>query len=198
MNKVIITTILILSFLHGTGQTSSWGNPDYLSFYTKFQNKIDTIQINEEDFEVRLWFNNGGNRINTASFVSLTKSTDKWTVSYYTITSFPRRNDSIIIHRQEAVKLNNDSLYNQLLQEGLLSLNSDTINDLMDKKGQYSWMWTDSGPTNYMVQIVTHKKRWAVNYKCPKYFYNEAKIDEFKVPLQVISTLLKLIGLEPC
>jgi hypothetical protein len=198
MNKVFITTFFIFCFFHGKSQTSTWGKADYLSFYSKFLKKIDTVKINERDFQIRLWFSNGANRVNTAYFVSLTKLQDRWDVSYYTFTSFPRRNDSIIVHKQVAVKLNYDSLYNQLIDDGLLTLNSDTINDLMDKKGQHSWMWTDSGPTNYTVHIQTKEKRWTVNFKCPKYFYNEAKIDEFKVPLKVISTLLKLMGIEPC
>lgn len=60
-------------------------------------------------------------------------------------------------------------------------------------------MWYDSGPTNYTIQIVTNEERHNVDFKCPKYFYYEAKISEFEFPLKIICTILKLIGLnEPC
>jgi len=198
MNKIFITTFFLFSFFQGKTQISTWRKADYVSFYSKFLNKVDTVKINDGDFEIRLWFNNGANKINTTYFASLKKSQDTWQVSYYTFISFARHSDSIIVQKQVPVKLNYDSLYNQLIEDGLLTVNSDTINDVMDKKGQHRWMWTDSGPTNYTVHILTKGKRWAVNFKCPKYFYNEAKIDEFKMPLKVISTLLKLMGREPC
>ena len=198
MNKIFITTLFFFCFFQGKTQTSTWRKADYVSFYSKFLHKVDTVKINDGDFEVRLWFNNGANKINTAYFASLIRSQDTWQVSYYTFISFARHSDSIIVHKHEPVKLNYDSLYNQLIEDGLLTLNSDTINELMDKKGQHRWMWTDSGPTNYTVHILTKEKSRSVNFKCPKYFYKEAKIEEFKVPLKVISTLLKLIGREPC
>jgi hypothetical protein len=97
------------------------------------------------------------------------------------------------------VKLDYDSLYRQLLADSLLTLQSDSINELLDKKGQHSWMWTDSGPTNYTIQILIRGKSQTLNYKCPKYFYREAKIEEFRLPLQIVSALLKIMGItEPC
>lgn len=198
MTKVFITVFFVFSFFHGESQTSTWGNPDYLSFYSKFLNRIDTVKISDGDFQIRLWFNNGKRDINTTYLISFTKSCGRWDVAHYSFTSFRRQRDSVVVHKQVTVKLNYDSLYNELIQNGLLTLNSDTVNDLMDKKGQHSWMWLDSGPTNYTVQVLTKGKRKVVNFKCPKYFYNEAKIDEFKAPLKVISALLKLIGIEPC
>jgi hypothetical protein len=199
MKKALIIILTVGFILNTKAQTSTWGNPDYISFYSKFLNRIDTVNLAKGDIQLRLWFNNGGNRINTATYIALTKHGNKWDASYYTFISYPRRNDSIIVNKKEPVRLNYDSLYKQLLQDSLLTLNSDTINQLMDKKGQYSYMWTDSGPTNYTIQILTNSKRQTVNFKCPKYFFYEAKIAEFEIPLKVISSLLKLIGLtEPC
>jgi len=199
MKKTLIIFLTVCIFFNINAQTSTWGNPGYVSFYSKFLNRIDTVKLTKDDIQLRLWFNNGGNRINTATYIALTKHDNKWEASYYVFTSYPRQNDSIIVNKKEPVRLNYDSLYKQLLQDKLLSLNSDTINDLMDKKGQHSWMWLDSGPTNYTIQIVTNEKRQTVNFKCPKYFYHEAKISEFEFPLKIISTILKLIGLnEPC
>ena len=69
----------------------------------------------------------------------------------------------------------------------------------MDRKGHRRWNWLDSGPTYYTIQIVTKEKRQTTNFKCPKYFFNEVKMAEFEFPLKVISSILKLIGLnEPC
>ncbi len=141
----------------------------------------------------------------TASFISLAKQNDKWDASYYIFTGSPRRKsgiivfDSIEINRRAPVKLNYDSLYSRLVKCSMLTLNSDTINEVMDKKGQHQWMFLHSGPTNYTIQILVDGKRQTLNYKCPKYFYEKAKIDEFEIPLKVISSLLEIIGVkEPC
>ena len=199
MKKALIIFLTISIFLNTNAQTLTWGNPDYISFYSKFLNKIDTVTLVKGDIQIRLWFNNGGNRINTATYIALTQHGNKWDASYYTFISYPRRNDSIKITKGEPVRLNYDSLYKQLLKDSLLTLNSDTINQLMDKRGQYSYMWTDSGPTNYTIQILTYTKRHTMNFKCPKYFFYEGKIAEFEIPLKVISSILKLIGFnEPC
>ena len=199
MKFFLIIFLTLFIFLNTNAQTSTWGNPDYISFYSMCLNRIDTIPLNKGDIQIRLWFSNGGNRINIASFIALTKHITQWDASYYTFTSFFRRNDSIIVNKKEPVQLNYDSLYKQLVQDSLFSLNSDTINELLDKKGQHSWMWTDAGPTNYTIQIVTNEKTKTVNFKCPKYFYYEAKISEFEFPLKVIRSILKLIGIdEPC
>jgi hypothetical protein len=197
-----ITSIIFFSFftsLQVSSQSSSWGNPDYTSFESKFLAKIDTVPINQNAFEIRLWFNDGRREINTTSFISLTREKNNWKANYYTFISYPRQNDSIKVDKKKAVRLNYDSLYRHLIKDGLFKLNSDTINELMEKKGQFSWMWVDSGPTNYTVQIVTNQKTLTANLKCPRHFYYEAKIEEFGIPLKVISSILKLIGVnEPC
>jgi hypothetical protein len=198
MKRILFIFPSLFIFLNSNAQTT-WSNYDYVSGYSRFLNKTDTIHLNKGDLEIRLWFNNGGNRINIVSFISLTKQNGKWNASYYAFTSSPlKRNDIILVEKKEVVKLNYDSLYNQLLQDSLLTLNSDLINEVMDKKGQHRWTWTDAGPTNYTIQMLTNEKRQTVNFKCPKYFYYEAKMDEFKFPLKIISSILKLIGLEPC
>jgi len=203
MKTILIIFLPLFTFISTTAQTSSWGNDDgYILFYSKFLNKIDTAHLNKGDVEVRLWYNDRGPRFyNTASFVSLTRKNDKWYASYYTFTypNFPGGTDSTIAIRREPVKLNYDSLYKQLLNDGLLSLNSDTVNELMDKKGQRRENWFDAGPTNYTIQIVTNDKRQTTNFRCPRYFFNEVKIAEFEFPLKVISAILKVTGLnEPC
>jgi hypothetical protein len=46
---------------------------------------------------------------------------------------------------------------------------------------------------------VTDEKKRNINFKCPKYFYQEGKMSEFEFPLKVISSMLRIIGLnEPC
>jgi hypothetical protein len=196
------TAIILLSFIILQGiraQSPTWGNPDYLSFYAKYLHIIDTIHLHKNDLEIRLWFNNGGNRIHISSFISLARQNNKWIVSCYTFTSLPGTHDSLVVNKKVPVKHNYDSLYVQLLADSLLTLNSDSINEVLDKKGQHRWMWTDSGPTNYTIQILSREKRWTLNYKCPKYFYKEAKIEEFRLPLQIVCALLKIIGInEPC
>ncbi|HSN61895.1 MAG TPA: hypothetical protein VLR49_13225 [Ferruginibacter sp.] len=198
MNKVFITTFFILSFFYGNSQVPTWAKSESLSIYSKFLSKIDTVKLCDGDLEIRLWFNNGANRINTTYFLSLARLRDRWEVSYYTFKSIYRFKDSILVHKQVAVVLNYDSLYNQLIQDGLLTLNNDTLNDFIARKRESKWVWLDGGPTNYSIQSVTDKKRWAVNYKCPRHFYNVEKINEFKIPLKVISALLTIMGMEPC
>lgn len=199
MKHFLILGFTCFSFLFGNSQPSTWGNPDYTSFYSKLLNKIDTVQIDKDDFQIRLWFNDGGYRINTSYLLTLTYKGKNWDAKYYTFTSFPRQTDSIKVNQKETLNLNYDALYNQLLKDSLLTLNSDTINDLLDKKGQHDYMWLDAGPTNYTIQIITYKKRSTMNYKCPKFFYTQAKIEEFKMPLRIITALLNIIGIkEPC
>ena len=74
----------------------------------------------------------------------LTRKNNKWAARYYTFTTFPLENDSIKVQQKETVKLDYDSLYKQLVNDGLLTLNSDTINNLLDKRGLHRYMWTDA------------------------------------------------------
>jgi hypothetical protein len=198
MKKTLFILLTLFIILCANAQSSTWDNYDYVSLYAKFLHKTDTVHLHKGDLEIRLWFNDGANRINTTYFISLTKLNGKWDASYYAFTSFPIRSDSIIVNRKEPFKLNYDSLYNQMVRDSLLMLNSDSINEVMNKNGQHRWMWTDAEPTNYTIQILTSEKRKTLNFKCPGYFYKEAKIAEFKFPLKVIGEMLTMIGLEPC
>ena len=196
---------MLFVLLNTDAQTSSWGNPDYVSLYSQLLNRIDTLHLNKGDIEIRLWFHDGNDRVSTVSFVSLTKQNEKWDASYYTFIGSPRRKggiivfDSVKVNKRAPVKLNYDSLYSRLVKDSILTLNSDSINEVMDKKGQYEWMFLHSGPTNYTIQILIDGKRQTLNYRCPKYFYEKEKIDEFEIPLKVVSSLLKIIGIkEPC
>ncbi len=198
MKKCLIILLLSYVFLCANANSSTWGNYVYVSLYSKFLLKTDTVHLNKGELEIRLWFNDGANRINTAYFISLTNQNGKWEAACYTFTSFPVRNDSIIVHGREPVKLNYDSLYNQMVKDSLLTLNSNSIHEVIDKNGQHSWMWTDAGPINYTIQILTTEKRQTLNFKCQKYFYEEVKMAEFKFPLKVIRSLLTIIGIEPC
>ena len=205
MKTILVSIILLITILSANAQTSNWGNPDYVSLYSQLLRKIDTVHLNKGDIEVRLWFNNGNSMITTISFISLTKQNDKWDASHYTFTGIPKRKGDTIVFESVSVnqiaptRLNYDSLYNHLVKDSILTLNSDSITAVMDKKGQHSYMFLHAGPTNYTIQILMDGERQVLNYRCPKYFYYEAKIDEFEFPLKVVSSLLKIMGIkEPC
>jgi hypothetical protein len=199
MKTALVIILPFFALLNAEAQTSTWGNPDYTSFYSKCLRRIDTVQLNKGDMEIRLWFYSGTLEKYISSLVSLTKNNDKWNADYYTFETFRKPKDSIVVVKKSAILLDYASLYQQLLKDSIMYLNSDGMDKLLDSRGQHSWMWTDFGPTNYTVQVVTNKKTITATFKCPKYFYYEAKIEEFKIPLKVISSILKLIGVnDPC
>lgn len=205
MKTILVSFPLLFILLSANAQTSTWGNPDYISLYSQLVERIDTIHLNKGDIEVRLWFHDGNRSVTTVTFIALTKQNNKWDASHYTLTGIPKRKhgaivyDSVVFNKTASIKVNYDSLYNQLVKDSILTLNSDSITKVMDKKGQRSYMFLHAGPTNYTIQILMDGERRVLNYRCPKFFYYEAKIDEFEFPLKVISSLLKIMGVkEPC
>lgn len=205
MKKPLLNILFLFVLFEAHAQTSTWSNPNHNSLYSQLLNKVDTLPLNDGDIEIRLWFHDGNYKVTTTSFLSLTKHNDTWDASYYTFTGSPRRKggvaifDSVRVEKRTPVKINYDSIYNQLIKDNILTLNSDSIGEVMDKNGQHEYMWLHSGPTNYTVQVLRKGRGQTVNYRCPKYFYETAKISEFEIPLKIISALLAIIGVkEPC
>lgn len=194
MKQVIILYFVCFSFLSGNSQ-STWGNDSvYISFYSKIFARTDAVPINKSDFQIRFWFSNGANKINKVYFLLLANTNNNWNASFYQFTTRPPRKDKREIEKKEITKINLDSLYTRLVSDSLLTLTSDTMNDLLDKKGQHRYMSTDSGPTNYTIQLLTYNSSKVLNYKCPTFFYEEKKIEEFKMPSKIITALLSIIG----
>ncbi len=109
-----------------------------------------------------------------------------------------RGSDTFKIEERQVQDHNIDSIYKKLVSYNLLTIKSDSIGFLLDRKGNNRGSWTDSGPTVYLLEIITPTKKWALRYPCPQYFYTEYKLEELKDPLKIISSLMSLLGLTPC
>ncbi len=180
--------------------TSSWPTETrYKKHYYPFLSKIASKQL-EKDFQIRLWFNNGGlSKTSITTLLLITCIGKKWTATHFTFTKPARGSDtSIKTTQMEILTASLDSLYNQLLRDSLLTLNSEKIGTILDSKGIYSYNWHDNPCPVYSIEIITPTKQLMLNYPCPKSFYDELKIEEFEKPNKIVTALLSLIGRSPC
>jgi len=160
--------------------------------------KLDSGIYSKSDLQIRLWYSNGWSRIHVTSLLLLANTNKNWKGYYYTFSKKLRGPDTIKTEERQIKSLNIDSIYKELVSFNLLTIESDSIGFLLDRRGSNRWSWTDSGPTVYLVEIITPYKKWALRYPCPKYFYTEFKLEELKDPLKIISSLMSLLGLTPC
>ncbi len=201
MKHLLLPLVLHFFIISINAQTTySWPTETkYKKHYSPFLLKIASKQL-EKDFQIRLWFNNGGlSRTSITTLLLITNSGKKWTATHFTFTKSGRGADSSIKTTQmEILTTNLDSLYKQLLRDSLLTLNSEKIGAILDSKGIYSYNWHHNPCPVYSIEIITPTKQLMLNYPCPKSFYKEFKIEEFERPNKIVTALLSLIGRSPC
>lgn len=201
MKLFFIFVVLHLAIISIYAQTtSSWPTEArYQKHYRPFLLKIDSKQL-EEDFQIRLWFNNGGfSRTSITTLLLIACRNKKWTAIHFTFTKRFLAPDSTIKTTQTEIAITGfDSIFEQLLRDSLLSLKSEEIGAILDSKGIYSYNWRDNPCPVYSIELITPSKQWMLNYPCPKSFYNEFKIGEFEKPNKIVTALLSLIGRTPC
>jgi hypothetical protein len=198
MKRFFAILVFPLFVLSANAQSYSFS---YEQYYSRFLKYIDTVNTDRGDFQIRLWFNNGGNRINTTYLLSLGFTNQKWVVQNLSFTTFPLslNRDSVEIGEREPLQLNYDSLYSQLLDDSLFMLSSNIDYTPANKNNLV--VWADAGPTNYTIEILTASQREVLNFKCPRFYYTQYNREALKMPLKIISSLLKVMNLpfqEPC
>ena len=197
------TLILALSCsllsLSASSQIMLTWSPDsmYQKEYQIFLQKINIAEIKKDDLQIRLWFSNDGTRINVVTLIIITNENKIWTSTSYIFSKEDLR-DSITMNQKETANLNLDSLYKQLLKDSLLTLSSRRLSVRSADSLGNDVVWTDAGPTIFFVEIVSHKGYKSLSYPCPKLFFEQNKLPEFKSPLKIITALLYLIGSSPC
>lgn len=201
MKRFLILNYLLVCFLNSNSQeTNSWNtHSNYVESQSRpFLSQLDSTIYSESDLQIRLWYSNGWSRINRISLLLLVNRNNIWKGSYYTFSKRMRGEDTFKIEEKQMVGLNIDSIYTELVSHDLLTIKSDSIGFLLDREGNNRGSWTDSGPTVYLLEIITPAKKWALRYPCPQYFFTTYKLEALKKPLKIISSLMSLIGLSPC
>lgn len=206
LTTIIRKNLLILCFslssftLVYSQETSSWNtNSNYNANNSKpFLSQLDTSNYSGSDLQIRLWYSNGWSRINITSLLLLTNKNNVWKSSYYTFSKKIRSNDSFKIDEKKPLFLNLDSIYQELVKCNLFTIKSDSIGILLDQNGNSRWNWTDSGPTMYLIEIITPSEKRALRYPCPRYFYKHYKIEKLEDPLKIITSIMSVFGLVPC
>ena len=205
MKHLYLLTFLFISLTTNSQKTGSWNtssifNPNDSKEYLQ---QIDSAIFTGSDLQIRLWFwsAKGLSRkhIIVKSFLYLVRKNKTWSASYCTFSKDAYAlNSTTVMNQRQIQHFNIDSVYKEVINDSLLLIRSDTIGRLLDDRGDYSYLWTGAGPTNYLIEILTPTKIWSLRYPCPKYFYDKYKIAELKNPLKIIATLMSLIGLNPC
>lgn len=168
----------------------------YLSEYRKLLDRMDTAILGKNDVEIRLWHNNGANKINTATFISLARIKKKWRGSYYTGTTFHNRRDSLVVTKLSLIKDNYDSIYSSLLKNKLLEIDSDylkTLKEVAEKENVV--VWADAGPQPYVLQILTRKSRKLLYIYNPYFNYYDLNLLEYEYPFKIVRSLLRLASI---
>ena len=197
MYKVLLTAYLTFSLLNGKGQQLVTKYPSWIIFYKKFLTKIDTPKLNKNDFQIRLWFNNQFNVINTACLISLSKIGDNWTATSYKFTTFYRKNDSCVVQKLNDVQINIDSLYNELVKNGVNNIYNFDIPDSINRVRLEEQVTLLHGPRFYTLQLISKSKNWFRTFADPQYFYSRYKINELEAPANIIKAILTSFQINP-
>ncbi len=195
MWKVILTVYLTFSLLNGKGQQLEIKSSSWKSSYKKFLNKLDTPKLNKNDFQIRLWFNNQKNVVNTAYLISLSKISNNWIANSYMFTTFYRKNDSCVVQKLNNVQIKSDSLYSELVKSGLTNLYNLNLPDSLNRVPVDDLLL--HGPRFYTLELNSNSQNWSRTFADPQYFYSKYKINELEVPAKIIKALLTSFSINP-
>ena len=197
MWKVLLTVYFTFYLLNGKGQPLEIKSSSDLGYYKKFLIKIDTPNLNKNDFQIRLWFNNQKNVINTATCILLSKVDNNWQADSYRFTTFYRKNDSCIVQKLDKVQINYDSLYSELIKSGLNTLYNFNLPDSINRVPLDAQVTQLHGPRFYTLELNSNSQNWFRTFADPQYFYSKYKIYQLEVPSKIINTLINVFRINP-
>lgn len=200
MYKFLFTVCLTYFLSSVSGQLLEFNGSEEIDFYKKFLTKNDTPKLNKNDFQIRLWFNNQKNKINTGYLISLSKIKKNWVTTSYKFTVFMsalgyRKHDSAIVQKLNNVQIKSDSLYDEIVKNGLNDLYNINLPDSLNHVPANCLLL--HGPRYYSIELISNSKYWVRTYAEPQYFISHYQIYELEIPAKIIKALLTSFHIDP-